>query len=84
MVYKNMCQSCGMPMEGQEKLQGTNKDGSKNEEYCKYCYQEGSFTKEETMEDMVETCIPFMVEEMTETEARTILKATLPKLKRWQ
>ena len=30
------CQSCGMPLNDQ--VLGTNDDGSKNEEYCMYCY----------------------------------------------
>ena len=33
------CQSCGMPLQKNEEL-GTNHDGSKNEEYCCYCYKE--------------------------------------------
>lgn len=34
------CQSCGMPLQKNEEL-GTNHDGSKNEEYCCYCYKDG-------------------------------------------
>ena len=37
------CQSCGMPLQKNEEL-GTNHDGSKNEEYCCYCYKDGAFT----------------------------------------
>ena len=37
-----ICQSCGMPM-GNESLLGTEKDGSKNHEYCTYCYRNGAF-----------------------------------------
>ena len=33
------CQSCGMPLTDQ--LLGTNADGSKNEDYCIYCYKDG-------------------------------------------
>ena len=36
------CQSCGMPLQKNEEL-GTNHDGSKNEEYCCYCYKDGAF-----------------------------------------
>lgn len=79
------CQSCGMPMEDAS-LYGTNADGSKSEEYCKYCFTNGAFYKpNETMEEMITTCIPFMVEEgMTEDEAREKLEKILPTLKRWQ
>ena len=40
------CQSCGMPLQKNEEL-GTNHDGSKNEEYCCYCYKDFHYTKEE-------------------------------------
>ena len=36
-----------------EEILGTNADGSKNEEYCIYCYKDGAFTGDFTMEEMV-------------------------------
>ncbi len=80
-----ICQSCGMPMETVE-LQGNNKDGSKNEEYCKYCYPSGAFNNpEETFEEMVTSCIPFLEEKgMSKDEANKYLVDTLKPLKRWQ
>lgn len=80
----NICQSCGMPMNGEE-LYGKNIDGSKNEEYCTYCYPNGDFNKpEETMDEMLETCVPFVMKEgYSEEEAREHLLATLKTLKRW-
>ena len=38
------CQSCGMPLT--EEVLGTNADGSKNEDYCMYCYKDGKFLQE--------------------------------------
>lgn len=82
-MNKPVCQSCAMPMED-EKLFGTNQDGSKNEEYCVYCYENGSFTANVTMNEMVNICVPHLVEEgMKEPEARDMMKDVLPKLKRW-
>lgn len=80
----NICQSCGMPME-KEELLGKNKDESVNTEYCIYCYPNGEFNKpDETLEEMIETCIPFLVKEgFTETGAREHLEQTLKNLKRW-
>lgn len=79
------CQSCGMPMGDTDEMYGLNADGSKNADYCKYCFNDGHFNKEETMEEMIATCIPFMVKEgMTEEKAREILEAQLPNLKRWK
>ncbi|MFD0620912.1 zinc ribbon domain-containing protein [Paenibacillus sp. GCM10027629] len=80
------CQSCGMPMGGNEELLGTNADGSKNETYCTYCYQEGNFTAEMSMEEMIESCVPHMVDGnpgMTEEAARHSMKDFFPQLKRW-
>lgn len=81
----NICQSCGMPMATDE-MKGNNKDGTKNEEYCIYCYPNGAFNKpDETFEEMLETCIPFYVKEqgVSEDVAREQITATLKPLKRW-
>lgn len=78
------CQSCGMPMETQE-MYGTGADGAKTPEYCTYCYQNGAFTSDVSMEGMIEQCLPHMVsEERTEAEARAMMEAFLPTLKRWK
>lgn len=80
------CQSCGMPM-GTEELRGTEKNQDKSEEYCVYCYQNGEFTSNVTMEEMVETCIPFSLESGVypdEDTARQAMKGYFPTLKRWQ
>ena len=50
------CQSCAMPMT--EELYGSNKDGSKNEDYCIYCYENGEFTADISMEEMIDFCVP--------------------------
>lgn len=82
-----ICQSCSMPM-ATEEMYGSNQDGTKNEVYCTYCYQEGSFINpDQTLEQMIETCAPFMVEDnpnLTLEEAKEQLGAYLPTLKRWQ
>lgn len=36
------CQSCGMPLD-KEEVKGTQKNGLKSDEYCKYCYGNGVF-----------------------------------------
>lgn len=83
MENKIFCQSCGMPMEDAA-LYGTEKDGSKTADYCTYCYQEGAFTSDVTLEGMIEECLPHMVESgMAEAEARGMMEQFLPTLKRW-
>ena len=77
-----MCQSCGMPLKSEE-LFGTNKDGSKKEEYCIYCYKDGMLVNPEiTMNEMVEICVANM--KMPKFLSKLMMKAYLPKLKRWK
>ena len=88
--FENMvfCQCCTMPMAVSGELKGTEADGSKNKDYCIYCYKDGAFTAPNvTMEEMIEICVPHMVssyEEMTEYEARAMMQNFFPKLKRWK
>lgn len=80
------CQSCAMPMETPEMF-GTNADGSRSEEYCTYCFQNGAFTDPDvTMQEMIDTCVSFMVRDniMPEAEAREMMTQYLPALKRWK
>ena len=84
MDLSQCCQSCGMPMPSDD-MYGTNADGSKNKAYCTYCFQNGAFTADVTMAQMVDICIPHMVKGgMDEQTARKIMTETLPQLKRWQ
>ncbi len=83
-MTENICQSCGMKMS--EGDFATNADGSTNKDYCKYCYADGGFIKEQTLEEMIESCIPFLIQDgdcKTEEEARELLQKELPSLKRW-
>jgi len=82
------CQSCGMPITEDSHF-GKNADGSKNEEYCCHCYPNGAFTNPgETLEEMIESCIPFIVEDgvfaSDNESARKLLTEFLPTLKRWK
>ena len=86
--FKNQkfCQSCAMPI-GDDGLFGTNADGSVNEEYCKYCFKDGEFTSDMTMDEMMAFCIEKMTEihtEIEKSEASTMMREVFPKLKRWQ
>ncbi|MGE6256450.1 zinc ribbon domain-containing protein [Heyndrickxia sporothermodurans] len=79
------CQSCGMPIT-ESSLLGTEASGEKNQEYCIYCYQDGKFKQPDmTMDEMIQFCVPFMVENrMKEEEAFALLQQTMPFLKRWR
>lgn len=80
-----ICQSCGMPM--RQDQYGTNQDGSKNETYCCYCFQDGAFAQDCDMEGMVAFCAPFEVEggrAKTLEEAKEMLRGYFPMLERWK
>ena len=83
-----LCQSCGMPMEEPEDF-GINKDGSKNNDYCNFCFQEGEFTDEGVTVEQKADKIARMLAEIkgrTEEQARQMAAEALPqlkKLKRW-
>ena len=74
-----------MPME-KEELFGTNEDGSKNEEYCMYCFKEGKFTLDLDLEQFTEKMVEISQKELglDEQKAREMAEKTLPTLKRWK
>lgn len=81
---EQFCQSCCMPLKSESDL-GTNEDGSKNSDYCQYCFEGGNFTSDVTMEEMMDVCCGYMVKDgMDETTAKNIMQQTLPNLKRWK
>lgn len=85
-MEEKFCQCCAMPMGNPEELYGTESDGSKSTDYCKYCYENGTFTFDGTMEEMIEICVPHMMENnpgMTADSARQMLHGFFPTLKRW-
>lgn len=84
MTPELICQSCTMPIDNMAD-RGTEKDGSKNSEYCKYCYQDGNLTEPDmTLQQMKEVITTQMKKmNMPETIIQHSLNA-LPRLKRWQ
>ena len=78
-----ICQSCGMPIESNDVL-GTNTDGSINNDYCKYCYQNGEFIDKVTMEEYIEMCSKYGYQAgMTNEEMKEYCQNLFPNLKRW-
>ena len=77
-----ICQCCGMPLE--DSILSHEKDGFINEDYCQWCYADGTYTYS-NMDDLIEVCIPNMVSEnFTEEQAREYLKQNLPHLDYWK
>lgn len=84
MEPKLFCQSCTMPIDNIAD-RGTEKDGSKSSEYCKYCYQNGAIVNPNmTFEEMKSLVITQM--QKMNLPADIIQKSvkSLPYLKRWR
>jgi general stress protein 26 len=88
-MKQKFCQSCGMPLT--EEVLGTNADGSKNEDYCMYCYKDGKFLQDCTMDEMIEHCAQFvnavnegLEKPITKEEYIGMMKTYFPQLKRWR
>ena len=80
---KLICQCCGMPIDD-DSILGRDKDGTLNEEYCKWCYVDGTYTYND-MDELIDVCVKNMVNEnFTEEQAHSYLKEMLPKLDYWK
>lgn len=76
------CQCCGMPLE--DSILGRNGDGTLNEDYCKWCYSDGTYTYSD-MDELIDVCAAHMAGEgFSEQQAREYLKQALPELKYWK
>ena len=77
-----ICQCCGMPLD--DAIISHEQDGSLNEDYCQWCYADGTYTYS-SMDDLIDVCVGQMVgENFTEEQARAYLKQTLPHLDYWK
>ena len=77
-----ICQCCGMPLD--DTLISKEKDGTLNEDYCKWCYADGNYTYSD-MDELIEVCIPHMAKKgFTEEQARAFMRENLPKLDYWK
>ena len=51
---------------------GRDKDGALNEDYCKWCYADGTYTYHD-MDELIDVCVKNMVnEEQSEVQARFV------------
>ncbi len=77
------CQSCGLPFT--KEIMGTNRDKTKNDEYCINCFDKGEFVDHSLTMHKLEVKLIEMAEvhnEITLEEAQAVIKE-LPFLKRW-
>ena len=77
-----ICQCCGMPLD--DTMLGRDADGTPNDDYCMWCYADGSYTYDD-MDDLINVCVGHMTNEnFTEEQARAYLRQTLPTLDYWK
>lgn len=80
---KLICQCCGMPL-NDDAIIGHNHDGTLNENYCKWCYPNGTYTYS-NMDALIDVSVKHMVNEnFTEEQARSYMKGLLPTLDYWK
>ncbi len=79
-----MCESCGMPMSKDPNGGGTNADGSKNEQYCSYCYQNGDFTWKGKVDDFQEFCKEQMIKSGMNRFIAWLFTRNMKRLPRWK
>lgn len=79
---KLICQCCGMPLE--DAIISHNEDGSMNEDYCKWCFADGTYTYHD-MNELIDVCVKNMVSDsFTEQQARSYVEKMLPTLDYWK
>ena len=84
-MSKKMCQSCGMPMSKDPKGGGTNADGSINEKYCSYCFENGKFTYEgNDVKEFQEFCRKKMIESGSGKFTAWLFTRGMKRLERWK
>lgn len=82
-MKEKVCQSCGMPIVSDDQF-GTEADGSKSADYCRYCYEKGEFIDKVTMEEYIDMCAQYGAQAgMTSEEMKAHCEKLFPTLKRW-
>ena len=80
---KLVCQCCGMPLEDDSSI-SREPDGGFNEEYCKWCYNDGKFAYT-SLEQLTDFLVEHMSNEQFPPEqARAYFTQMLPTLNHWK
>ena len=78
-----VCQCCGMPLSEDEVI-SKESDGTFNEDYCKWCYADGTYTYSD-MDDLIDVCVGQMAnKDFPEEQVRAYLQQLLPTLDYWK
>lgn len=77
-----ICQCCGMPLD--DAAISKEPDGTFNEEYCQWCYNDGKFTYDD-IETLIDFCVnQFANEQFPADQIRASMEERLPKLNYWK
>lgn len=77
-----ICQCYGMPLN--DEMISYDSDGAMNENYCKWCYADGTYTYT-SMSELIDVCVKHMANEtITEEQARDYMNTLLPTLDYWK
>ena len=77
-----VCQCCGMPLD--DASLSREPDGAFNEDYCKWCYYDGTFPYK-SKEQLIDFCVEHMATEAWPKEqVRAHMEAVVPLLKHWK
>lgn len=80
---KLICQVCGMPLED-DSLISREPDNNFNEEYCKWCYNDGEFTYK-SLDELLDFLSSHMSNNnFTPEQAREYFAKQLPELNYWK
>lgn len=79
-----ICQCCGMPL-NEDSLISREKDGSYNEDYCKWCYADGKFVyqSKESLLDYLVSHMPNL-DNLKDEDRRNQFDVYLSQLKHWK
>ena len=78
-----ICQCCGMPL-GEDEVISKESDGTFNEDYCRWCYADGTYTYS-NMDELIDVCVGQMAnEDFSEGQVRAYMQQLLPTLDYWK
>ena len=79
---KLICQCCGMELD--DPIMSREKDGTINEDYCQWCYNDGNFTYKDK-EGLISFCEEHLSSDNWPKESvRKYMMTLLPTLKHWK
>ena len=82
---EHYCQSCGMMFTDPDQ-HGHEADGTEVADLCRWCYDDGAWVENVSMDDMIEDYAPRMAEAVgwSVDECASLMGAVLPTLRRWR